>query len=119
MAYISKEDVKKIRDAIKKEFPKYKFSVTGRHYSSIEISLMEADFDVSSNYQQLNHYYLKEHFKDESEIVRVFTRVVEIMNGVKVEEDRNAGDPYVDYPDCTYFVHIAIGKWDKPYKKVA
>jgi hypothetical protein len=32
--------------------------------------------------------------------------------------DRNAGDPYADYGDNTYFINIRIGKWDKPHKNM-
>ena len=44
----TKEITKRIRDQIKKEFPKCKFSVTCEFYSmgsSVHISLMEANFN--------------------------------------------------------------------------
>ena len=41
MAFISAEDVKHIRNELKKELPQYKFSVVRDHHSSVTISLMK------------------------------------------------------------------------------
>ena len=41
MAYLSAEDVKHIRVALKKEFPQYKFSVTRDHHLGVNINFME------------------------------------------------------------------------------
>ena len=41
MAYISVEDVKMIRNALKKEMPQYNFSVVRDHHSSVTISMMK------------------------------------------------------------------------------
>ena len=41
MAYISTDDVKHIRNELKKELPQYKFSVVRDHHSSVTISLMK------------------------------------------------------------------------------
>ena len=40
MAYLSAEDVKHIRVALKKEFPQYKFSVTRDHWLGVNLSLI-------------------------------------------------------------------------------
>ena len=42
MRYISTDDVKKIRNALKNEMPQYKFSVVRDHHSSVTISMMKA-----------------------------------------------------------------------------
>ena len=41
MAYLSAEDVKHIRVALKKEFPQYKFSVTRDHHLGVNINFMK------------------------------------------------------------------------------
>ena len=41
MLYISTDDVKKIRVALKTEMPQYKFSVVRDHHSSVTISMMK------------------------------------------------------------------------------
>ena len=55
MAFISAEDVKHIRNELKKELPQYKFSVVRDHHSSVTISLMKAsfkDFEYFDRYAQ-------------------------------------------------------------------
>ena len=41
MGYISTDDVKKIRNALKTEIAEYKFSVVRDHHSSVTISMMK------------------------------------------------------------------------------
>ena len=54
MAYISTDDVKKIRNALKTEMPQYKFSVVRDHYSSVSIAMMKgpafAEFEYFDRY---------------------------------------------------------------------
>jgi len=116
MAYISKEEVKEIRQRVKKTFPKpYKISITRRHGTEVIIALMEGPNEIEDGYQQLNHYY-PDRYEGE---VNVFLRnVLEILDDLKPNYNRNAGDMGADYADYNYFRSIHIGKWDKPYKKV-
>ena len=54
MAYLSAEDVKHIRVALKKEFPQYKFSVTRDHWLGVNINFMKgprfAEFEYFDRY---------------------------------------------------------------------
>ena len=54
MAYISTEDVKHIRNELKKILPQYKFSVVRDHHSSVSINLMKGpafkDFEYFDKY---------------------------------------------------------------------
>jgi len=115
MAYISTEKVKRIRKEVKQSFPTYKFSITREHGSSVNIHLLEADFEVENSYDQLNDFYLDRYSKD---IQRVFVKIDEIVENVKVNTNSNAGDPTADYPSYNYFKHFTIGKWDRKYKQV-
>lgn len=118
MAYISKEDVKKIRENLKSLYPRkqgYKISVTRRNSMEVVVALMEGPHEVGETYQQLNHYH-PEHY---SGFVYEFVDVVsEVIEGVKEYVDYNAGDVTADYGNSNYFQSIEIGKWDKPYVKV-
>lgn len=113
MAYISTEEVARIRAEVKAAFPKYKFSISRHHCSEVLVYLMSADFDAPAN-EQINHYYLSDYSAD---IQRVFSKVEEIVEGVKVNYDSNAGDMSADYPNYNYFKHYEIGKWNKHYEK--
>ena len=54
MAYISTEDVKHIRNTLKKELPQFKFSVVRDHHSSVSIDLMKGpafkDWEYNDRY---------------------------------------------------------------------
>ena len=111
MAYITSEQVKAVREAIKKEFPNYKWSITGKDYSSIYIRLMEADFSEEevSNYDNTFMYFDKfpERLKE------VFSKVKEIL--FSIVPYHNNSDIMTDYFDYAYYYWFSIGKWDKPY----
>lgn len=117
MGYISAEEVKKIRNEIKKELPEFKFSVTLDDHSGVCVSLMEGPFD-HQGHEQLNHYYYQEHFKDQPEFVAMWDKVMKIVRGQK--EVSYTGDSYSDYgSQPNYYIYLHVGKWDKHYKKAA
>jgi hypothetical protein len=118
MAYIGAEDVKKIRDKIKAAYPTYKWSVTKRHSMEVNVALMESDLTFNEGHIQVNHYWYKESDQYSVKAKVVFQHVLEIINEVKLNYDRNAGDPGADYGDSNYFISLEVGKWDKHHKTV-
>ena len=59
MVYISTDDVKKIRNALKTEMPEYKFSVVRDHHSSVTISMMKGTFAEFEYFDRYTHEYKK------------------------------------------------------------
>jgi hypothetical protein len=116
MAYISTEEVKIIRERIKKEFPLYKFSITRNHHTEIQVALMESDLIFPENYIQVNHYYIDRHYEGKNR--EVLSKIHELIIGVKPCYDRTCGDMGADYGDNNYFIEMSVGKWDKPYKTI-
>ena len=138
MAYISTEDVKHIRNELKKELPQYKFSVVRDHHSSVTISLMKGpafnDYEYFDRYNnvtktanlsdgehhQINQYHLEDFYgKENAEIlskIDTISRTAPAKNGGKVWY--NDSDIQTDYFDIAYYVHINVGKWNKPYEIV-
>ena len=137
MAYISTEEVKAVRVALKESFKnKIKFSVRREHYSSLNVSIISGEinfFDGSldrkdkyhpeasahkfDGYEQINEYY-PENYGKHSEL---FKKIVEIMKtapanikGGRAWYDNS--DAMTDYFDTAYYTHLNIGKWDKPYE---
>ena len=53
MAYIKTEQVKSIRDQIKAAYPRYKWSITRRHSSTVVIILQASDLPIET-YAQVN-----------------------------------------------------------------
>lgn len=116
MAYISTEQVKSIRDQIKKAYPQYKWSISRRHSSTVVIILRESDLPYDNMHIQVNQYWLKESEKLNTRAKLVFQHILEICNSVERCYNRNAGDMGADYGDNTYFIDLDIGEWDKPHK---
>ncbi len=103
MAYITKEQVKEIRNEIKATFPKnFKFSITREHSSVLNVCLMASplDFSKTTNYQ---------HPKGHKAFIGALKTIVDKFN-------YNNSDPMTDYFDYGYFSRINVGKWDKPYQ---
>lgn len=116
MAYLSKEETKIIREKIKNQFGKdFKFSITNSHFTSINVNLMSSPIDFPKENIQINHYRIEESLKETPNMAEVFKKIFEIITSTKDYYDRNAGDPFADYGDQTFFINLSIGKWDKPY----
>jgi hypothetical protein len=138
MAYISTDEVKEVRKALKEKFGKnLKFSVRRQNYSSIDVSIVSGKvnfFDGSMDskdkysgrvakfdgYTQINEYYPEYYGKHE----QLFRDIVEIMksapanaNGGRAWYDNS--DAMIDYFDTAYYTHVSVGKWDKPYELTA
>ena len=138
MAYISTDDVKHIRNTLKKELPQYKFSVVRDHHSSVSIALMKGpafkDYEYFDRYanetkvgnlsdgehHQINQFHLEDFYgKENAEIldkIHVIAKTAPAKNGGK--EWYNNSDIMTDYFDIAYYVHINVGKWDKQYEIV-
>jgi hypothetical protein len=117
MAYISKEDVKTIRNGIKATFKKpFKFSVVRDNSSEVVVSLMKG----TTEHGDLKHYQINDKWpqKYEGDTRKLIETVNKIIASVKESYDRNEGDMGADYPNMTFFKSINLGKWDKEYEKV-
>ena len=123
MAYISKEEVQKIRTELKKRFPAkdgWKLSIRTRHHSTICVSFMEAPIDLTYKGKisyAVNQFYIDRDYTDE--LFKVFTDTKDIITGIKAHNDPNAGDMGADYPAWNYHMDIEVGRWDIPFKMSA
>jgi hypothetical protein len=116
-AYITKERVKEVRDQLRKEFPDFKFSITREHSSVINIKILSGPIpltDKPDGYEQVNHMWLPDHFKDRPEAMEFLMKVKEIAN--KGNYDKS--DIMTDYFDVGFYLHMSIGEWDKPYEVI-
>ena len=125
MSYISTEDVKKIRVALKNEFgKKLKFGVrksSGGHSVGVTIKSGTVDFsDIMRNNNfydqvQVNQYHLQNYGVHKS----LFEKIVEIIKTAPSKEWYNNSDPMIDYFDVAFYFDLNVGDWNNPYKKVA
>ena len=114
MAYISSEDVKVIRENIKKSFPSkdgWKISVTKHHCTTIVVAIMQSPKKYNfEGYVQVNHYYIEKDSNFTDEQKSVLKKLVEIIS--KKHWDKS--DIMTDYFHCAFFIQLYIGKWNKP-----
>lgn len=133
MAYINAEQVKAIRLALKKEFPEFKFSVTKRHHSEVDVRLMSGpsfdkqkvwhrgeevvvDLNNMDSWSTINHYHTHWYGKYEE----FFNKIIEIIKTAPFKAGVgdlwfDESDSMTDYFHTAYYMSIGIGKWDKPY----
>ena len=125
MSYISTEDVKKIRVALKNEFgKKLKFGVrksSGGHSVNVTIKSGTVDFsDIMRNNNfydqvQVNQYHLQNYGVHKS----LFEKIVEIIKTAPSNKWYDNSDAMIDYFDVAFYFDLNVGDWNNPYKKVA
>ena len=131
MAYINAQEVKAIRDTLKKELPQYKFGVrkgSGGH--SVNVTFLkgpafaphkiydryegvEKDVDLNEGYHSVNHYWIEENVGKKN--AKVMEKVVEIIKTAPAKMGvgdawYNNSDIMTDYFDVAYYFDINIGK---------
>lgn len=115
MAYISTEEVKNIREKLKAEFPRFKFSVRKSHHTSVDVNILKGPVDFSeiatNGHHQVNPYHLYMSGKFES----LFSKM---LNIIKSQDWFDESDSMVDYFHTAYYFSLSVGDWNKPYVQV-
>jgi hypothetical protein len=118
MAYISTEDVKKIRVALKEEFgKKLKFGVRKTSYHSLNITIKSGEVDFSdlmrtpTEQVQVNHYHLH-NYGDHKPL---FEKIIEIIKTAPTKQWYDNSDSMIDHFDTAYYFSLRVGDWNKPY----
>lgn len=120
----TKDIAKLIREYIKIQYSNYKFSIQV-DYNSINIALMEApknvfiDGNLSSYendhlYIQVNHYYIENNNKLTEECKQILIDIVTLVQSYNYDDS----DSMIDYFNTNFYIHLAVGKWDKPFSVV-
>lgn len=116
MAYISSEQVKEIRNEIKKVLTAkdgFKLSITKRHSSTICVQLLQSPIAIDKAITDVNdHYLYKIECKNTKTIFELIDKAVERVMGVCY--DRNSNDPGADYSNFNFFKRYSIGDYGKP-----
>ena len=111
MPYISTEQVKEIRNNLKRTFPDFKFSVRREHYSNVNVNIMSGPINFGKGYEPVNHYWIDSNYGDNVQVKDFLNAVNDVVGG-NVREVTYDYD-YGSIPN--YYYSICIGKWDKPY----
>ena len=130
-----KEIAKRVRTQLKKEFPWCTFSVQ-KDTHSIRIVLLRAPFEAfvpelsntaatseqikglanmrERGYLQVNHYYIEDSVFYTEECKKVLLRVKELTDTYNYDNS----DSQSDYFDVNFYLHLSIGEWDKPFRRI-
>ena len=118
MAYITSEQVKEMRQQIKKAFPSklgWKFSITQKDSSCIRVNIMTAPIELrDANYENNREGMTVRPGWDTlnsvgNEVVKV---IWDIINGGNFDNS----DSMTDYFHVGWYANVYIGKWDKPFE---
>ena len=116
MAYISTEEVKVIREELKKNFPSrlgWKLSIVRKDYLSLSISIIQAPFelrnDQNNSYEPVNQYWIES--RENTQSIPPLKKIFEIAN----KNNYNRSDVQSDYFDVGYYLNISIGHFGKPF----
>ena len=137
MAFINKEDVKAIRNELKKQYPNIKFSVRKDHHSSVQITLVSGDVDFyDGSLDFFDRYSQKiQPFPGSAQINQyhthyygihkpLFDNIYEICKTAPINGNgyhKNKGwfddsDAMTDYFHTAYYINISVGAWNKNYE---
>lgn len=109
---IEKDIAKLIRKELKKEYPNCKFSITIQRYSggqSLNIDLMECNFEVFKKDKDGRFF---KNYTDESK--EILSNVKNLVNQYNYDDS----DGMIDYFNTNFYLHLNIGKWNKPFRKI-
>lgn len=139
MAYVTEQIITKARIALKALNKEYgvKATLSGKGGSTLYLTIAEGAIDFIGNFcentkanrrqhdtQQVidwvqregnvsvNQYYLDSSFSDKA--FEYLAKAKEILYA----EHWDHSDIQTDYFNCSYYVNIDIGRWNKPYKLV-
>jgi hypothetical protein len=129
-----KEIAVEVREALKKEFPKCKFSVRTQYFSmgcSLHVALMSAPFEAYASEKeehrgnQLNKYQLKDgpskwnNICNGVHLTNEAWKVLQRVGEIATKDQWVDSDPQSDYYNTNYYFHLNVGQWKKPFKKTA
>ena len=112
MAYISAEDVKVIRNNLKKIFPSslgWKFSVTRDNGTAVRVYVMSSPvFDGNTSLPSHPNYHPDDKWtEDQVRAGAVITDIVKLKWWDKCE-------PQIDHFQTAFYITLDVGKWDRP-----
>jgi hypothetical protein len=116
MPYISTDQVKEIRNSLKKKFPNWKFSVR-KDNSSVRVSVLSsplafpANSDYPKLYRDVNHYYIEDGFQLFPKWVKALVKIKDIVGGN--QKTLYMDSDYGNIPN--YYYNLSIGSYEKPY----
>ena len=128
-----KDIAREVKQELTKQYPDCKWSTRIERFSggqSLTVALISAPFEAFAKetdhagnpvrgYAQLNQYQFQSPSNDLLNNGTYLTKEAwECMASaykVASKDNWNNSDPQTDYFDVNYWLHLEIGKWDKPF----
>ena len=122
MAYMNQEKKAKIAAKLKPILKKFglKGSLSVHNHSSITLNIKSGSVDFFTDFGnpedarkfgiQVNPYWYKDHFTGKAK--EALSEIVPAMYSADYYDN---SDAQTDYFDTAYYVHVNVGKWNKPY----
>jgi len=120
MAYINKEQVKQIRESLKKEFPEIKFSVRGENRSSVYVGILKSPYDFSDLPHYRPDYYtnVNQFHVPDCKHRKILEKILKI---IRTGSDRlwfDKSDSMTDYFYTAFYIHLYVGDYVKGYEVI-
>ena len=123
-AHMNQERKAALSPAIKAICKEYgvKASLSVHNYSTLVLNISAGDIDFFGDandnsrydgYIQVNHYWYQDHFTGRSK--EFLSKVIPAM----MVGNHDRSDIMTDYFDVGWYIHVNIGRWNKPYKLTA
>ena len=116
MAYITKQEVSVIRENLKREFPAFRFTLSGGNSSKLNVVIKsgpvrfikESEEDVMKGRvrSDINHHYAQNY---------EYSEVLKKIIAVCLEKHWDDCDAHLDYFNTAFYFSISQGTYDKPY----
>lgn len=117
MPYLDKRLTAKVRQELRSRFPEMKFSVRTKDAMAMNVTILEGPEWLAEDgaKETINTFHIDSFYEDEPKKRDFLETVASLMAQERYIESED-GD-YGSIP--SYYVHLSIGKWDKPYKVVS
>lgn len=128
----TKEIAARVRAELKRQLPEWRFSVTMKSFSggsSITLALVSGPVPalVQGDYAQLNQYvfadgptaYGRDYHNNGAHLTPKGWEVMERATHILSADHWDKSDIMSDYFCCNFYMHVEIGRWDRPYKVVS
>jgi len=113
----NKEFLRGVAKQIKEKYKNFKLSIRVS-YNMIDITILAAPIELRLNsentHEQVNPYYIREHYKNMPEAKEILQDIKDIASS-EVKELVYDGD-YGSVPN--YYVRLNVGAWDKPFQLI-
>lgn len=114
----TKDIGKIIRKYVKEKYQEYKFSITTSSLA-IEVNLMEAPESIFNKGLEKDYIPINNHnISSSKELNSIGKSILNDLYSLLKSYNYNDSDAMIDYFDTNFYIHLRIGKWDKPFKIV-